>query len=82
MSTLFLKTWYCLRCCQWLPAISKFQGGVGFYDKKAQLNKHFENATSSTQASNKRINFIIKMIFLEMLTAQRTLQERKEMGYE
>ena len=50
--------------------------------KKVQLNKYFENTTGNTQASNKRINFIIKMIYLEMLTAQRTLQERKEMGYE
>ena len=44
---------------------------------KTQLNKVFEYTTDSTQASNKRINFIIRM-FYEMLTAQRTLQERKE----
>jgi len=63
-------------CCRCPPVTFQSRKEAWFAGKTCK--KDFECISGSTQASNKRINFIIRMIFLEMLTAQRTLRERKE----
>ncbi len=47
--------------------------------KKVQLNKYFENTTGNTQASNKRINFIIR-IFHEMLMPKEYYKSERRWG--